>query len=747
MACCLIWGYTPLVIAQNGMGNKVILQTTNGQQELSTSDIQTIRFNGPDVTIVQPWGSQTYNGTVQSLTFWRPLPGMLRLSTEARISDGSSSNAPRRALGLDGEGNLKSTWEEGDQVFVYPDDASTMAIGTLTPETTGAAVSRLTGDIDGTGLADGQILYLCTKARPHSFAVQTGSLGDIFYATATAEVSITGGNATIADATFQPAQAVTRFTLKDGMGNDVMAKQLAITGGEENIMLTISPAASMVYVAMPATDVKTTYTFTATTDDNREWTGTKSANVQTGGYYRANVTLTKVKLTPILTPPTTTSLTYNTQSQTLVNAGSTTGGTLQYKLEGGTYGTSLPTATNAGNYTVYYRVVGNDDYNDVAEQSLSVTIQKATGTISYSTTSTNRGFFDSFTNTLSKTGDGTVTYSSSATSIATVNSTSGLVSVQGAEGQATITATVADGANYTYTTKTRTCKVNVSATYTPFTMQARASGTIRIDNPLSKTIRYKKNNGSYTSSSSNPVNISVSNGDRVCFLTSSNVSTYANGNSDNQNTHFVSNPSCYVYGNLGSLISPNFASGTYSTISNYLFCHLFKSNTSIFNYSGRKLVLPMTSLSEYCYAGMFQGCAGLTQCPELPALTMKSHCYTYMFSECTAITQAPELPATTTDWNCYDCMFTGCTSLTKAPLIKADRLAEQSCRYMFHNCPKLSYVKCLATSVASGANGACYNWMWTYSSGGTFVKKRGTTVWSTGVHGIPSDWTVQEADY
>ena len=117
-----------------------------------------------------------------------------------------------------------------------------------------------------------------------------------------------------------------------------------------------------------------------------------------------------------------------------------------------------------------------------------------------------------------------------------------------------------------------------------------------------------------------------------------------------------------------------------------------------------------------------------------------------MFNGCTGITQAPELPATTTDWNCYDCMFSGCTNLTRVPLIKASSLAEQSCRYMFHNCPRLNYVKCLATSVASGANGACYNWMWTYSSGGTFVKKRGTNVWSRDVHGIPADWTVQEAD-
>ena len=71
------------------------------------------------------------------------------------------------------------------------------------------------------------------------------------------------------------------------------------------------------------------------------------------------------------------SLTYTAASQALVTA-STTGGTLQYKLGAeGTYGTTIPTATNAGTYTVYYKVVGDEAYSDVAEASVSVTIAKA----------------------------------------------------------------------------------------------------------------------------------------------------------------------------------------------------------------------------------------------------------------------------------------------------------------------------------------------------------------------------------
>ena len=83
------------------------------------------------------------------------------------------------------------------------------------------------------------------------------------------------------------------------------------------------------------------------------------------------------KATPTVTAPTPKSLTYTGSAQTLVNTGSTTGGTLQYKLGSGSWGTSIPTATAAGNYTVYYKVEGNSNYNAVAEQSVSVTINKA----------------------------------------------------------------------------------------------------------------------------------------------------------------------------------------------------------------------------------------------------------------------------------------------------------------------------------------------------------------------------------
>ena len=75
-------------------------------------------------------------------------------------------------------------------------------------------------------------------------------------------------------------------------------------------------------------------------------------------------------------------LVYNGGEQTLIAAGTATGGELQYKLgENGAYSAKLPTATDAGDYTVYYKVVGDADHENSAERSLTVTIRKAAVTI------------------------------------------------------------------------------------------------------------------------------------------------------------------------------------------------------------------------------------------------------------------------------------------------------------------------------------------------------------------------------
>lgn len=124
------------------------------------------------------------------------------------------------------------------------------------------------------------------------------------------------------------------------------------------------------------------------TEDADNWTidpTSAEAGVQVSATYRGSKHVKSVKYvkklrTPEVTAPTAKSPTYNGSAQELVNAGSTTGGTMQYKVGSGSYSAAIPTATNAGTYTVYYKVVGGEAYSDVDEASISVTIAQAVAT-------------------------------------------------------------------------------------------------------------------------------------------------------------------------------------------------------------------------------------------------------------------------------------------------------------------------------------------------------------------------------
>lgn len=191
------------------------------------------------------------------------------------------------------------------------------------------------------------------------------------------------------------------------------------------------------------------------------------------------VTITKA--TAVLTAPTAkTNLTYNTNAQSLVNAGSTTAGTLQYKVGSGAWGTTIPSATNAGTYAVYYRVVGDDNYADVAEASFNVTIAKATpAAVTLSKTSISFGA-DDFTTTftVTRTGDGAISVSSSNSEVkCTVSGNT--VTVRRRSGRPlsdiTITVSVAASANY-LAPANKTCSYSHSALRTPANIQAKDKG-------------------------------------------------------------------------------------------------------------------------------------------------------------------------------------------------------------------------------------------------------------------------------
>ena len=96
------------------------------------------------------------------------------------------------------------------------------------------------------------------------------------------------------------------------------------------------------------------------------------------------LTVTKATIpASAITAPAANALTYNGNEQALITAGSVTDyGTMQYSLtKNGTYSPNIPTGTDAGTYTVWYRVIGDANHNDTAPASVAVSIRKKPLTI------------------------------------------------------------------------------------------------------------------------------------------------------------------------------------------------------------------------------------------------------------------------------------------------------------------------------------------------------------------------------
>jgi hypothetical protein len=125
-------------------------------------------------------------------------------------------------------------------------------------------------------------------------------------------------------------------------------------------------------------------------------------------------------------------------------------------------------------------------------------------------------------------------------------------------------------------------------------------------------------------------------------------------------------------------------------------------------------------VGTWSFASLFDGATKLVDASELilPATTLTDYCYDRMFQGCKSLVNAPELPATTLADNCYSSMFNGCASL-------------QYVKAMFITTPSSNYTG---------------NWLFNVAAGGIFVKNA-TATWNvTGDNGIPSSWTIETAE-
>ena len=198
----------------------------------------------------------------------------------------------------------------------------------------------------------------------------------------------------------------------------------------------------------------------------------ETANYQ-GGEATAEFTITAAGIILTKAPAAIANLTYTGEAQALITAGEVTAGELQYSLAAnGQYSTAIPTATNAGTYTVYYKVVADDNYTLPEEGSVEVTIAKATPELemtnesmtldAHETAKTEINGVVVKLNGSAISGAFTFTYESSDENVATVNANGGVQAVGVGEAVITVKGPIGD-ANLNETSVTYT--VSVFTTY------------------------------------------------------------------------------------------------------------------------------------------------------------------------------------------------------------------------------------------------------------------------------------------
>ncbi len=178
-----------------------------------------------------------------------------------------------------------------------------------------------------------------------------------------ASLTVVGATATDRDYDGTKNVAITELTFSGVKDGDRVGLSF------ENVAGTLSSANAGTYTSVTLGDLSSLVTLTGADKDNYKI-------VFTGGNVTTNVTIDKV-VAAVGTAPVANSLVFNDVAQALVTAGATNDGTFMYSLsEDGEYTASIPTATEIGEYTIWYYVAGDANHTDSAKASVQVAIKE-----------------------------------------------------------------------------------------------------------------------------------------------------------------------------------------------------------------------------------------------------------------------------------------------------------------------------------------------------------------------------------
>ena len=392
-----------------------LLTTQDGTLTTIATDLNLRQSNGAKLIVGK---TATLNGTVT-------LANQIAI-VKFSLSDGTSALAAKQFVIKDGSDNVLTT--------VTPSTPASDLYVTMAPATTAAAFKfeATVGDFTYTYEKSGVILEASTYYQSPIKMTISKKAGEISFAT-------TSISKTFGDEPFINEPTMTGDGTVTYSSSDTKVAEVNATTGEVTIK-----GDGVATIKATVTDGPT-YTYATNEASYTLGVGTATMTVTAEGYsgtYDGN----------------THGITVKALDGATVKYGTTAD---DYDLD------ASPAYTDAGTYTVYYKVT-MPGFTTVTN-SATVIIEKASGTISFDTATPKEALHaaaadNTFTQEVTKTGDGTVTYTiSDNTSGATIDASTGKVTFTQA-GSVTITATVADGTNYTYATTTDTYTLSVSDT-------------------------------------------------------------------------------------------------------------------------------------------------------------------------------------------------------------------------------------------------------------------------------------------
>lgn len=349
---------------------QIVVQTTAGspQQTKTVNISQEARVRTDISNAVVTAANQTYSGSALTPSPTVKLNGVTIPSTGYDVTYSDNTNAGTATVTVTGKGEYMGTASgtftiaKANPVYVAPVAQSLTYSGSSQYLTTSGSTSH--GTIQYS--ADGTNWYTTrrTKTNAGSYTTYWRLVGDANHN----DVASTSINVTIA----QKALTITARSQTITYGGNIATGTSQVTTSG----LVSSDSLTAVTLTASTSSVTTSGTITPSAATTSKGISNYSVTYNTG-----NLTINKAN-SSVTSAPTAKSLTYSRSAQSLINAGSASGGTLYYKYtttnskptSTSGFSSSIPTRTNAGTYYVWYYVKGDSNHNDTAISSTAVTV-------------------------------------------------------------------------------------------------------------------------------------------------------------------------------------------------------------------------------------------------------------------------------------------------------------------------------------------------------------------------------------